>query len=402
MAEHPGIDFTDPAYRADPYPFLERLRRLDPVHFSEQGIWIITRHEDVHALNRDPHLGRDLRRWFGYPLLRPYLADSDLERAAESWMFSLDPPEHTRLRRLFTKAFTPKVVNAMREEIGRIADELLDHLEGTSSLDLMTTFAQPFPVRVITGILGFSADDYHYLKSLSDTLAQVVEPYFPRAAKHAASAAVVELQSYLRQRVEERRSEPFRDDLLGNLLLAEEEGDRLNEPELIANLAFLFIAGHETTTNLIGNGMLALASHPEQMDKLRRQPELMPLAVEELLRYDGPVNVNARVAHRDMVVGGKTIEAGQLVFCMLGAANRDPAVFPDPDRLDITRDPNPHVTFGGGVHYCIGAPLARLEAQIALERLLARWPKIGLGPEGVLWRGWVNLRGLERLPLRVG
>jgi cytochrome P450 len=260
----------------------------------------------------------------------------------------------------------------------------------------MSSFAQPLPVRVIAKLLGLPLTAYDQLKAWSDTLVPVVEPVASRAKREAASTAVIEMSHYLQETLAAQPPEP--DSLIGQLLAATEQ---MSQEELIANLILLFVAGHETTTNLLGNGLLALLRQPDQLQRLRHEPMLMETAVEELLRYDGPDNLNGRAVHEDIEVGGKTIPAGSLVLCMLGAANRDPLVFSDPDALDIGRKPNPHVTFGGGVHYCLGAPLARLEAQIALGRILHHWPVIALEESGVQWRDFINLRGLEKLPIHI-
>lgn len=393
------IDFRDPAYRANPYPQLAQLRELDPVHQTPLGFWLITRYEDVNQLNRDPRLGRDLRKWDAYPILRPYLAGSTLEACAEQWMFSLDPPAHTALRKLFATAFTPKIVRAMETEIRTIADALLAEI-GTPQepFDFMARFAQPFPVQVITRLLGLPLADYERLKMWSDTLVFVVEPVVSRAKREAASVAIGEMGLYLQQTLAAHPPAP--DTFMGQLLAASDT-DRISQEAMFANLIFLFVAGHETTTNLLGNGLLALLRHPDQLQRLRDEPGLMETAVEELLRYDGPANVNGRVAHEDIEIGGKRIPKGNLVFCMLGAANRDPATFANPDTLDIGRPHNPHVTFGGGVHYCLGAPLARLEAQIAFKQLLRQWPSIEIAESGVQWRDLINLRGLKTLPISI-
>lgn len=397
------LDLRDPEYRNDPYPTLARLRATDPVHEDSMGLLLVTRHADVVALNRDPRLGRDMRRWIGYPMLRPYVADSPLERCVEQWMFSVDPPHHTRLRRLVASAFTPRAIAAMRPEIERVADDLLAELEASGrpgAFDLLGAFAQPFPVRVIARILGLPIHSYEDLRRWSEAVARVIEPTARRRDRLAANDANSELTTYLREQVAARRSNPGAD-VITTLIAATEDGDRLSEEELIAQLVLLFIAGHETTVNLIGNGMLALCRHPEQMRRLRDDPSLAAGAVEEMLRYESPVNTNGRVAHEDIEVAGKVIAAGRLVFCMLGAANRDPEVFPDPDRFDVARSPNPHTSFGGGPHFCLGAPLARLEGRIAIERLLARFPALRVDEAAVRWRELVNLRGLERLPLHV-
>lgn len=397
------LNLLDPEFRRDPYPALARARVEEPVHQDPMGIWYVTRHADVSALNRDARLGRDLRKWLAYPMLRPYLADSPLERCVELWMFSLDPPDHTRLRKLVAKAFTPKAVAAMRSSIEAAADEILARIPreaGPRTIDLVTTFAHPFPVQVIASILGLSLGDSATLREWSDAISFIVEPTARRRHKQLASDAVVGMMSYLREQVAARRTSPA-NDVISELIRAEEEGDRLTEDELLAQLVLLFFAGFETTANLIGNGMLALCRHPEELARLRRDASLLPTAVEEMLRYESPANNNARVAHTDITVGGQTIPAGSLALCMLGAANRDPEVFADPDRFDAARDPNPHVAFGGGIHHCIGASLARLEAQVAFERLLARFESIELDEEGVKWRDLVNIRGLSALPVRV-
>lgn len=390
-----AIDFRDPAYRTDPYPYLEMLRRYAPVCQVPSGFWLVTRYEDVNTLNRDPRLGRDLRKWAGYEEIRPYLADSPLEKCAEQWMFSLDPPAQTRLRRLFAKAFTPRIVNAMRQQITSIADTLLAGLTG--EFDFMSQFAQPLPVRVITGLLDLPQADYAQLKAWSDALVVVVEPVASKASRKLASDVAVEMMAYLQDHLRHYDKE---DTFLGELLAAT-RGEALSEDELVANLVLLFVAGHETTTNWLGNGLLALLRHPDQMIRLRQKPELMATAVEELLRYDSPANINARVNHQEIEMGGQTIPTGSLIFCMLGAANRDETIFAEPNRLDIGRNPNPHVSFGGGPHYCLGAPLARLEAQIAFNQILQCWPVIKLDENQVVWRDLVNVRGLERLVISI-
>jgi len=397
------LDLLDVEYRKNPYPILARARAEEPVHQDAMGFWYVTRHADVVSILKDPRLGRDMRKWLAYPMVRPYLADSPLERCVDLWMFSMDPPDHARLRKLVAKAFTPKAVAAMRPFIEEAADETLARIPRQAdpqTIDLVTAFAQPFPVKVIARVLGLSLDDYATLREWSDALAFIVEPTARRKQKQLASDSVVAMMSYLRQQVAARRTSPA-NDVITELIRAEEEGDRLTEEELIAQLVLFFFAGHETTANLIGNGMLALCRHPAELARLRTNPGLLPTAVEEMLRYEAPGNTNARVAHADIEIGGKTIPAGSLALAMLGAANRDPDVFAEPDRLDISRDPNPHVSFGGGVHFCIGAPLARLETQVAFERLLARFGTIEIQESGVAWRDLINIRGLATLPLTV-
>ena len=394
------LDLLSPEFRRDPYPALASAREAEPVHQDALGIWYVLRHADCVSLMKDPRLGRDLRKWAGYGFVRPYIAESPLERCVESWMFSLDPPEHTRLRRLVARAFTPKAVEAMRGFIERTADELIDEMGDAREVDLMRDFAQPFPVRVIARILGLSIDDYAELRRWSDAVAVVVEPTARKKQRLAANDALVELTAYLAAQAAERRR-AMGDDVLSTLLRAEDDGDRLGSDELISQLVLLFIAGHETTANLIGNGMLALLRHPAELARLRADASLVPTAVDEMLRFDGPVNTNARAVHVDVEVAGKVIPKGSLLMCMLGSANRDPSVFASPDRFDVGRSPNPHIGFGGGVHFCLGAPLARLEAQVAFECLLARFPQIETDEARIEWRDLVNLRGLKTFPVRL-
>jgi hypothetical protein len=377
------------------------VRHENPVHQDAMGIWYITRHSDVTAVLKDTRLGRDLRKWMGYPVLRPYLADSPLERCIEQWMFSLDGAEHARLRKLVARAFTPRAVSAMRAAIEEVADELLAQIvtERPSEIDVVSAFATPLPVRVIARVLGLPLDTYDNLKEWSTTMALALEPTARRRHREAANDAAVALMKHLRELVADRRAS--RSDDVVSLLLAAEDGDQLSEEELVSQLVLLFVAGHETTTSLIGSGLLALARHPEEQQRLREDPSLGPAAVEEMLRYESPANTVARIVYEGISVGGKRIEEGQLMLCMSGAANRDPDVFAAPDHFEIGRSPNPHVSFGGGVHFCLGAPLARLEAQICFERLLGTFRNLEVVEGGVRWRDYVNLRSLDSLVLRV-
>jgi pimeloyl-[acyl-carrier protein] synthase len=262
----------------------------------------------------------------------------------------------------------------------------------------MQDFAQPFPVRVIGDLLGLPAADQARNKAWSDALALVVEPAATRELRQSSDHAARELLQYLRGIVAQRRQQP-RDDVLGSMLAAQAADGNVSDEELLANLMLLFVAGHETTTNLIGNGVLCLLQHPAQLQRLRQQPGLMACAVEEVMRFQGPANVVARVATEARSIGVHTVPAGDLVYCLTAAANRDPQVFAQPDQFDIGREDNPHLSMGGGVHYCLGAPLARLETAVAFERLLARFPRLQLQGGPVTWRPLVNLRGLSRLML---
>jgi cytochrome P450 len=361
---------------------------------------VLSRYRDVDALNSDPRLGRDLRRWRNYRLLRPYLADSTLERYVEHWLLSLDPPDHTRLRRLASEAFTLRRVSTMRRTIETMVDDLLDELEPESEFDFLARFAQILPLRVISAILSLPEADEDRLREWSDAIAYVVEPPLPRDIGLRADLAIREEAAYLRERIAERRR-ALGDDLLSHLIRAEAEGDRMSEDELVAMVALLFLAGHETTTNLLGNGLLTLARNPAAAELVRSDPSLVRPMVEEILRYEPSTLLNVRVTGQPIEVDGVEIPAGHVLYLSLGAANRDPEAFEDPDRFDVTRSPNPHLSFGGGAHYCIGAPLARLQGQVAFERILARWSAVTLPDQDVRWRPMANIRGLEALPVSV-
>jgi cytochrome P450 len=367
------------------------------------GIWLVAGHADCSAGLRDHHLSREVTRTPGYAQLRPFIADSTLERTTERWMLFNDPPTHTRLRRLVQAAFKPSVVQAMRTRIAAVCDELLETLPRHGPFDLMPTLAQQLPVRVICDILGLPPEDFAQTKQWSDTLALIVEPVFRRGERIAADQAAVEMVAYLREHLARHRASGERDDVLGQLITAHDAGDTsLSEDELLGNLILLFIAGHETTTNLIGNGMLTLLRHPGELARLRAQPALRPRAVDEMLRYEPSVGMVGRHTTAPYAVGETLIPADQVVFFMHTAANRDPAVFAEPERFDIGRSPNPHLTFGAGIHYCLGAPLARIEAEEAFSRLLQRYPALALVEAQPTWRKLINLRGLETLPLQAG
>jgi len=393
-----AVDMRDPAFRRDPHRIGRELRRAGPLHRDKLGLWLVTRHAECRALLTSPSLGRDPRRWRHYAEIRPYLADSTLERTVERFMIFNDPPAHTRLRRLVTAFFTPAAVRTIAAAVEATANDLIDRLPNDRPFDLMRDFAQPFPVRVISDILGLPAERYAQSKNWSDALALVVEPLATRELRQHSDRAAIEMTEYLRAVLAERRRAPG-DDLLSELIVAQAGTGAIDENELLSNLLLLFIAGHETTTNLIGNGVLALLDHPDQLDRLRRAPDLMPAAVEEILRYESPVNVVARIVSEPVDIAGQRLDPGEMLYCLTGVANRDEMAFADPDRFDVGRAINPHLSFGGGPHYCLGAPLARLEGAIALRRLLNRFPVLRRVEEEVRWRDLVNLRGLARLNL---
>lgn len=399
-SETPTFDFFDTEYRRDPYPVLARLRARDPVHKTPFG-WIVTRHADVVRLNRDQRFGRDTRKLRNGGLAARAAGHPGLEEMLATFMLHLDAPDHTRIRKLMAHAFTPKATEQMEVSVAQVAAGLLERLPERGEIDLVEQLARPMPVTVICDLMDVPHEDFGRLARWSDAIAEQIEVTATPDQLAAAGAAYFEFKAYLASFVEQRRRAPGTG-LVDRLIAAERETDALSSDELLANIILLLVAGHETTTNLIGNGMLALLEHPDQLELLRARPELTTSAVEECLRYDSPANTNARCALEEVEVGGRQIRAGQLVICMLGAANRDPEAFADPDRLDITRNPNPHQSFGGGVHHCIGAHLARLEARIALRGLLDRYPRIEVDRTRVQWRDRINLRGLSQLGLQVG
>jgi len=387
----------DPEFLADPYPTYRRLRTEDPVHHSPLDFWVLTRYEDVVAVLRDPRFIKEplaafVAARFG-AAVPPGVGLSMLDR---------DPPDHTRLRSLVSKAFTPRVVEGLRPRIQAIVDSLITRAEAAGSMELIEEFAYPLPVNVICEMLGVPVGDHERFKGWSLDIARGLdssllppESEVPRrsgAARHA-------MGDYFRGLVAERRASP-RGDLLSALIAAEEAGDKLSEDELLATCILLLIAGHETTVNLIGNGTLALLRHPGELRRLRETPGLIGSAVEELLRYDGPVQRTARIPSTDVTIGGRTIGKGEMVMPFIGAADRDPAQFPDPDRLDLARTDNRHIAFGWGMHFCLGAPLARAEGQIAIDALVRRLPKLELVTDEPEYRESLTLRGLKTLQVR--
>jgi cytochrome P450 len=385
----------DPEFVADPYPTYQRLRSEDPVHHSPLGFWVLTRYEDVVANLRDPRFAKE-------PMIAAVAARLGISPVGIGVsMLDRDPPDHTRLRSLASKAFTPRVVEALRPRIQQIVDELLDGVADAHAMDLIEQFAYPIPVAVICEMLGVPVADHERFKGWSLDLARGLDSIMlgPESEIFKRSGQAREgLTHYMRELINERRRSP-RADLLSALIAAEEAGDKLTETELVAMCILLLVAGHETTVNLIGNGMLALLRHPDQLRLLRERPELIVTAVEELLRYDGPVQRTARTPTEDVVVGGKTIPKGEIVMPFIGAADRDPAQFRDPERLDITRADNRHIAFGWGIHFCLGAPLARIEGQIAINTLLKRFPKLALAVAEPEHRHSLTLRGLVSMPV---
>jgi cytochrome P450 len=397
MAEPDLFDPHSPAFHADPYPFYRHLRETDPVHLSALGLWILTRYEDCVTSLRDPRFGRE---GFEAILSAQYGEESETGRLPRSMLFR-DPPDHTRLRSLVNRAFTPRVIEGMRGQIQGVVDGLLDRVQGAGRMDVIADLAYPLPVTVICDMLGVPVGDHEQIKQWSSDIIRSLD-----AIGIPSDPSIVErgrvgrrgIADYFRALLPERRRRP-RTDLLSALIAVEEQGDRLTEGELLATCILLFIAGHETTVNLIGNGTLALLRHPDELRRLREDAGLIATAVEELLRFDGPVQRTARIPSEDVTIGGHTIPKGEMVMPFLGAADRDPPQFSAPDRLHIGRADNRHIAFGMGIHFCLGAPLARMEGQIAINTLVKRLPKLALATARPEFRQSLTLRGLASLPV---
>jgi cytochrome P450 PksS len=399
------LDLVSQAFKANPYPTYAHLRSAAPVALLRlpdgRHAWLISRYSDVMAALRDPRLSKDRRKVTTRHRMRFERFVEPMFRSLQFNMLDLDPPDHTRLRALVHKAFTPRLVEQLRERIESLANHLLDRAAERRELELVADYALPIPATVIADLLGVPVSDRHRFHRWTNQLVGVSSG----GDVLKALPSLLLFKRYLERLIKHRRLEP-RDDLISALVQAEEAGDRLNGDELTSMLLLLLVAGHETTVNLIANGLLALLEQPDQLQRLRAQPALLDsgTAVEELLRYCSPVQIaTERYAVEDVQFPDQMIPAGALVLCVIGSANHDQSQFASPEHLDLARSPNPHLAFGQGMHYCLGAPLARLEAHIAFETLLARCADIELGvpPESLTWRRGIFLRGVERLPLRL-
>jgi hypothetical protein len=389
-----------PEFIRDPYPHYERLRSTDPVHITPHGMYLASRHAEVSLVLRDKRFGKDFversKRRYG-----PKIMEEPIFRSMSHWMLQQDPPDHTRLRGLVVKAFTARHVEDMRPRIQEVVDQTLDRVADRGRMDLIEDYAFRLPVTIICDMLGIPEEHREAFYSGSRDGGRILDPV-PLTPSEIAqgNAGNLMAQMYFQQLFELRRRNPG-DDLTTQLVQAEENGSKLSNEELTANIILLFGAGHETTVNLIGNGLLALHRNPDQLALLKARPELIANAIEEFLRYDSSVQLTGRVALEDIDdLGGKKIPRGETVLCLLGSANRDPAVYPDqPDRLDITRQNVRPLSFGGGIHFCLGAQLARIEAEVAIAPLLRRLPDLKLDDaENAEWRPTFVLRGLKRLP----
>jgi hypothetical protein len=386
---------------ADPYPLYERLRREDPVHWDPYlHSWVVTRYSDVITVLHDFSAARtptpEQLSAIGLSKLTP------LARVMVKQMLFLDPPSHSRIRGLAACAFTPARVAALRNRIQQLADKLLDAVAPSGRMDVLADFAEPLPAIVTSELFGVSTEFALQLKTWSAKFAEMLGNFQHNPDRIPSMLDTIEnLTEFFRKAVEEQKKKPC-PGLVHSLVKAELEGDRLTEEEIIANCIITLVGGLETTTNLIGNGVLTLLRHSEEMQRLRSDPSLIVSAVEELLRYESPSQHTARLAPADVTLGGKNIRKRQAVIAVMGAGNRDPERFPDPNRLDLARQDNRHLAFGWAAHFCFGAPLARLEGQVAFATLLNRFPNLTLEAQPIEWRENLGLRGLRALHIKLG
>jgi cytochrome P450 len=392
------LDFTSAEFRSNPYPHYQHMLHND-VTWVDRGDWqdvIVTQHDHVSSLLRDPRMVREYRRenntWTPPENWKPYF------EMLGKWMLMRDPPHHTRLRGLVNKAFTPAAVNHLQDRIQTIADDLLDKAQKRGSFDLVSEYAFELPVNVIAEMLGVPTEHREQFKVWSNTLAAALDFNNDSAVLDRAATAAGEMTTFMRELIATKHANPTKDILTG-LVKAEQDGDTLSEDEVIATCGLLLFAGHETTVNLIGNGTLALLRHPQQLALLQRKPELIASAVEEVLRYESPVQATSRIAAEDIPVGDAVLPQGREILLIIGAANRDPRHFTQPETFDITRNEAKHLAFGGGIHYCVGAPLARMEGQIGIGSLFQRLPNLKLEADSPEWRDNYILRGLKALPV---
>ncbi|MER7462464.1 cytochrome P450 [Streptomyces sp. NPDC097981] len=389
------FDARDPRLRDDPYPLYQKLRDAEPVHRTPYGLWIVSGHSEVASLIRSPRLSSEYPqdpRWAeqrgGW--------DSPIVESTRRWMLMRDGGGHRRLRGLANPLFTTRAIQELAPRIEGIVHEIMDEMGSGRDVDLIGSLAARVPVTVFCGLGGLPVEDADLCRKWTDALGHVIDPSIDEATRRLMNDAAQEFGDYVAEHLAVRRAAP-RDDLLSRLLLAEFDGEKLTDDEIIANVLMFFMGGHETTVNLIGNGMLGLLRHPDQLRALREDPGLIQNGIDELARYDAPIQLVARITTGDVEVGDTTIPAGSKVMILLGAANRDPRRYPDPDRLDLSRRDVHPLSFGGGPHYCIGAMLAKAEARLVFTELAGRYRDIRLTDEDVVWRPQVNIRGLSEL-----
>lgn len=397
------VDVTSAEFKANPFPFYAQLRAGAPVFPvtvsmpTRQRAWLVTRYSDVLDVLKDARFTKNPYNAMSPEQLKKRPWVPSMFKPLEQNMLDLDGADHTRLRALVHKAFTQRLIEQMRDQVQVLTNELLDAVEPKGGMDLIADFALPLPLTMIGRILGVPAEDNHKFHRWTKTLvsAGTNKYYF------VVIPSLIRFMGYLKKLIKERRAYP-KDDLVTALVQAKDGSDQLSGDEVLAMIFLLLVAGHETTVNLIGSGSLALLEHPDQLDKLRSEPAVIKPAIEELLRFVCPVEMaTERYAREDITIAGTTIPRGELVLAVIGSANRDANYFDNPDSLDITRENNKHLAFGQGVHYCLGAPLARLEGQIAISTLVQRMPnlRLSIAPDQLRWRGGIILRGLEALPV---
>ena len=390
----------EPETLANPYPLFARLRTEDPVHWDPYlHSWVVTRYADVITVLRDFSAARtptpEQLSSIGLSRLNP------LARVMVKQMLFLDPPSHSRIRGLAACAFTPQKVAALKERIQQLANSLLDKVESTGGMDVIADFGEPLPAIITSELLGVSTEHALTLKTWSANFAEMLGNFQHNPDRIPSMLNTIEnLTSFFQKAVDEQKEHP-RPGLIQSLIHAEVEGDRLTDDEIVANIIITLVGGLETTTNLIGNGVLTLLRHPDQLQRLRAEPSLIASAIEELLRYESPSQHTARLAPNDLMLGGKKIQKRQAVIAVMAAGNRDPERFAEPDRLDLAREDNRHLAFGWAAHFCFGAPLARIEGQIAIGTLLRRFSNLELEARPIVWRKNLGLRGLTELPLKV-
>ncbi len=390
----------DPEFRKNPYPIYHYLRSIEPIHQSFPGMWVLTRYADAKAVLRDPRFCVE-KRQKNIQHKSNSLEQRNFDRlvqAIDKWLIFLDPPDHTRLRGLVSKAFSAATVKSLRSQIQQITDELIGKVRHQGFMDVIADYACPLPCNVIAAILGIPVEDWSKLYHWSDELSRILDPLRSVEDYEQMNKVALEFADYLKILIAQRQKSP-QHDLLSTLIAVKDQGNKLTEEEIISVCMLLFFTGEETTVYFITNGMLALLRHPEQMQQLKAEPMLIHNALEEILRYESPVQFTSRVATEDVNLAGVTIRSGEKVLIALGAVNRDPAQFTDPDRFDITRANNSHLAFADGIHHCLGASLTRIEAEIAINTLVQQLPDLKLSQDKLEWRNKVALRGLKALSL---
>jgi pimeloyl-[acyl-carrier protein] synthase len=397
------VSLLDPIVRTNPYPLYDRLRSEEPVHWSDElGGWVLTRYDDVMSALHNPRLspGGGLGAMFGRLSEEDQVETEPLRRHLSMWLGTLDPPDHTRVRSLMNKAFTPRLVETLRPFIQAETDALIDAVKHTGRMDIVSQLAEPLPAIVIAKMLGTPREDFekfiHWSLSISNLIGDACAT---AAIVKAAQESVNEMTGHLHRLLEERRRSEPRNDLINNFLIAEQQGDRISEEEVLANCVMLLFAGHGTITVMIGTHLLVLLQNPETLEALKRDPSLTPAAIEEMLRFDSPCQLIRRMAMQDVEIDGVQIKQGQLVWLNLGAANRDPAHCPFPDKIDISRPTTPHLGYGASIHYCLGAALSRVETEIAINTVLRRMPDVRLATSELDWHPDPTSRALKSLPV---